>query len=144
MNNACLLEFEERKRRLCDVIAMRQPDRIPISPKMGTYYCRAYGVSVYEVMKDVRNVEPAIVQFINEFHPDYVRLPVLYPIDPLEVLESTFIKWPGPTCGLPLNGSFQVLDGTYLSEDEFDDFIFDPTHFILTRILPRKNKALKG
>lgn len=144
MNQANDQQFEERKRRLGDVIAVRKPDRIPISPKMGTYYCRAYGVSVYEVMKDIRNVEPAIVQFINDFQPDYVRLPVLYPIDPLELLESAFIKWPGPTCQIPLNASFQVLDGTYLFEDEFDDFIFDPTHFILTRILPRKNKALKG
>jgi len=144
MNAAATQQFDERRKRLADVIAVKTPDRIPISPKMGTYYCRAYGVSVYEAMKDIRNVEPAIVQFITDFQPDYVRLPVLYPIDPLEQLESTFIKWPGPACQLPLNGSFQVLDGTYLSEDEFDDFIFDPTHVILTRILPRKNKALKG
>jgi len=136
--------FEERKRRLRDVIAVRQPDRVPISPKMGTYYCREYGVSVYEVMKDVRNVEPAIVQFVKDFRPDYVRLPVLYPIDPLEQLDCNFIKWPGPTHQLPLNSSFQVLDGTYIEDEEIDDFIFDPTHFILTRVLPRKNKALKG
>lgn len=136
--------YGERKKRLSDAIAVRKPDRVPISPKMGTYYCRAYGISVYEAMKDIRNIEPGVVQFIKDFQPDYVRLPVLYPIDPLEQLESSFIKWPGPTHQIPLNSSFQILDGTYIEDDEFDDFIFDPTHFILTRVFPRKNKGLKG
>ena len=95
-------------------------------------------------MKDIRNVEPGVVAFLNDFKPDYFRSPVLYPIDPLEQLESTFIKWPGPTHGLPLNSSFQILDDTYLEDDEFDEFVFDPTHFIITKLLPRKNKALKG
>jgi hypothetical protein len=144
MNHTNQQFFEERKRRLRDVIAVSEPDRVPISPKMGAYYGQAYGVSVYESMKDIRNLEPAIIQFAKDFQPDFVRLPAIYPMDPLEQLQSTFIKWPGPTCQLPLNSSFQVLDGTYLLDDEFDDFIFDPTHFILTRILPRKNKALKG
>jgi hypothetical protein len=136
--------YEERKKRVSDAIALKKPDRVPISPKIGTYYARAYGISVYEIMKDIRNVEPGVVAFLNDFKPDYFRSPVLYPIDPLEQLESTFIKWPGPTHGLPLNSSFQILDDTYLEDDEFDEFVFDPTHFIITKLLPRKNKALKG
>lgn len=136
--------YDERKKRVRDALALKKPDRVPISPKIGTYYARAYGISVYEIMKDIRNVEPGVVQFLNDFKPDYFRSPVLYPIDPLEQLESTFIKWPGPTHQIPLNSSFQIVDGTYLEDDEFDEFLFDPTHFIITKLLPRKNKALKG
>ena len=36
-----------------------------------------------------------------------------------------------------------MMDGTYLEEDEFDEYLRDPTHFMLTKVLPRKYKALE-
>jgi hypothetical protein len=136
--------YEERKKRVSDAIALKKPDRVPISPKIGTYYARAYGISVYEAMKDIRNIEPGVVSFLNDFKPDYFQSPAFYPIDPLEQLDPVYIKWPGPKHGLPLDSSYQILDGTFLEDDEYDEFLSDPTHFIITKILPRKNKALKG
>ncbi len=137
-------EYDARKKRMVDTFSLNIPDRVPISPKMGMYYCNEYGVSVYEAMKDMRNLIPAVSRFLEDFDPDYVRLPAMYPLDPLETLEPTFIRWPGPDHNLSRTSSFQLLDETYLLDDEFDEFLLDPTHFILTKLLPRKSKALKG
>ena len=136
--------FAEKWARLESAINLKEPDRVPFAPKIALYYCYNYGVSVYDVMKDFRNAEPAIRSFIKDFDPDLVWAPPVYPIDPLDALGSTMIHWPGPDHKLPLTSSFQHLDGTYMEDDEFEEFITDPTHFLMTKVLPRKHKNLKG
>lgn len=54
------------------------------------------------------------------------------------------MRWPGPEHHLSLESSFQIKDGCYLEDDEFEEFLLDPTHFLLTKFYPRKNRALKG
>ena len=36
-----------------------------------------------------------------------------------------------------------MMDGTYLRDEEFDEFLLDPTHFLLTKVFPRKYRALE-
>lgn len=137
-------KYELKKKRLADATALKEPDMVPLAPKMGCYYGTAYGISFYDIMMDVRNAIPGIKQFLDEFDPDMVWSPVVYPILPMEALGTNYIKWPGSTHNLPLNSSFQIMDGSYVNDDEFLEFAQDPTHFILTKVFPRKHKNLKG
>ena len=134
----------QRNKRLDDAIALKEPDRVPFMPKMSGFYMYGYDISYYDVMKDARNMERGVRSFIREYEPDAVNLAALYGIDALEALDTTFLRWPGPTCGLPLDASFQHLDATYLEDEEYEEFIMDPTHVMLTKLLPRKYKRLKG
>ena len=136
--------YNEKLARLDAVINLDTPDRVPFAPKVGLYCCYNYGVSAYDVMKDYRNAEPAVRAYLKDLDPDLAWTPPVYPIDPLEALGSNVIRWPGPEHKLPLNSSFQHLDDTYLEDEEFDEFLLDPTHFILTKVLPRKYKNLQG
>ena len=136
--------YAEREKRINDAIAMREPDRVPIAPKMGMYYGQAYNVSFYDVMMDTRNIIPAVDSFLNDFQPDAVWSPFVYSIPALEALGTNFIHWPGPVHKMALDSQFQILDGCYLFDDEFSEFVHDPTHFILTKALPRKHDNLKG
>ncbi len=137
-------EYDARKKRLDDALALKEPDMIPIAPKVGMFYGTGYGTSYYDVMMDIRNAIPGLRAFLQDYKPDLVWSPVVYPIPPMEALGTNYIKWPGPTHNLPLTSPYQILDGTYVEDDEFLEFASDPTHFILTKILPRKHDNLKG
>ena len=136
--------YEERLGRLTKALSLEEPDRVPFAPKLGLYTCNFDQVNVYSVMKDYRFVTQGIKSFVDAYSPDILWPPAVYPIDTLEVLGTNMIKWPGPTHGLPLTSGFQHLDNTYLLDDEFRLFLNDPTHFIITKLLPRKHKGLKG
>ncbi|MEG2658311.1 MAG: hypothetical protein RSA04_03155, partial [Clostridiales bacterium] len=135
--------FAEKSKRINDVVALKEPDRVPFAPKVGNYYARGYNISMYDAMKDLRNITPGVKQFLEDFDPDLAWAPVLYPADPPEALESNYLKVPGPNSGLGLTESFQIGDVDYLYDDEYDEFLHDPTHFFITKVYPRKFKALE-
>ena len=121
--------FETRLARLRRAAALQEGDRVPFAPKLGNLMASAYGLSVYDTMKDVRTVIPCASRFLDKFQPDLVWPVSVFPLDPCEYLGAGYIRMPGPTHGLPLDASFQMMDGTYMEDDEFDEFLLDPTHF---------------
>lgn len=133
----------EKSQRIKDVVALKEPDRVPFAPKVGNYYARGYDISLYDAMKDIRNIGPGVYQFLEDFDPDLAWAPVLYPADPPEAMGSTYLKVPGPNSGLGLNESFQIGDKFFLMDDEYDEFLHDPSHFMLTKVYPRKFKELE-
>ena len=62
----------------------------------------------------------------------------------MEVLETDYIKWPGATHGLRLDAGFQILDRTFLEEDQYDEFLKDPTAFLFNKVYSARHKKLKG
>ncbi|WP_028308603.1 uroporphyrinogen decarboxylase family protein [Desulfitibacter alkalitolerans] len=135
--------FKERSQRIKDVVALKKPDRVPFAPKIGNYYARGYGISMYDAMIDIRNIIPGVEGFLDDFEPDLAWAPVMYPIEPMEAMDCQYVKWPGATHNLPLNDSFQLLDKCFLEDDEYDEFLLDPTHFFITKVYPRKFKDLE-
>ncbi|MCL2826667.1 MAG: hypothetical protein FWD72_04600 [Eggerthellaceae bacterium] len=140
MNQA---KFDEKKARLDATIALTEPDRVPFSPKVGHFYCEGYGVHIYEAMKDLRTVFPGVLQFLKDYDPDLVWSATTYSIDALDALGSLSLRRPGPGFGIPLDASFQFIDQTNMLDDEFDEFLRDPTHFTLTKLLPRRYSNLQ-
>ena len=134
----------QREERIKKVLNLEEPDRVPFAPKIGNYYARGYDISIYDAMKDIRNIWPGVKGFLEDFSPDLAWAPVLYPADPPELMQSTYLKCPGPNSGLPLNASFQIHDKCYLMDEEYKEFLHDPTHFFLTKVYPRKFDGLKG
>lgn len=136
--------FEERKNRVDIAANMGIPDVVPWVPSASGYYMLGYGISFYDFMQDPRTVKSGVRGFCREFEPNAASIPGFYNLDSLEILGTKFIKWPGPECGVPLDVSFQHIDMEALMEDEYEEFIADPTHTILTKMLPRSHEALKG
>lgn len=135
--------FQVRSQRIKDVVALKKPDTVPFAPKIGPYYARGYNISMYDAMMDIRNIIPGVTGFLDDFQPDLAWAPVLYPIEPMEAMNCQYIHWPGATHNLPLDASFQIIDKTFLEADEYDEFLFDPTHFFITKVYPRKFKDLE-
>ena len=51
-------------------------------------------------------------------------------------------KWPGH--GLGDDNMYQYVDGEYMKAEEYDEFICDPSDFMLRKWAPRQFKALAG
>ena len=136
--------FEERLNRLRATVSFEKTDRVPIAPKIGSLYASAYGLNMFDVMINARLFESGIRQFFERYQPDMAWIPLNYPIIPMETLDTQHIRWPGGGFGIPLTKGHQILDGTYIEDDEFSEFAFDPTHFIMTKLYPRKLKGLSG
>lgn len=134
----------KRQKRLDDAVALKEADMVPIAPKTGYYFATGYGISYYDVMMDLRNILPGLNAYLDTYDPELVWSPILYPIPPMEALGTTFIKWPGARHNLPLNVPFQIMDKTFVEDDEILEFAHDPTHFILTKVFPRKFSNLAG
>ena len=137
-------DYKVRQKRVHAATALTEGDRVPIAPKLGFFYGSAYGIPSYATLMDVRNSIPGVKAYLEEFDPDIVWPPAVYPGLASLALGSEFLKLPGFEHGIGLNESYQYLDGEYMSEDEYGEFCFDPTHFILTKWFPRRNKNLAG
>ncbi|MCL2165442.1 MAG: hypothetical protein FWH55_13890 [Oscillospiraceae bacterium] len=144
MTEQAKIRMAEKSKRVEAATKMEVPDKIPFGPLTGYYPAGAYGISYYDLMIDPRHAIPGIKQFIADFDPDMAMPPVAYCIPACETSGATFLRWPGPTFGISNFASFQVLDQTYLHDDEYDEFLKDPTGFQIRKILPRRHAKLKG
>jgi uroporphyrinogen-III decarboxylase len=133
-----------RDDRLNKVISLNKADHVPFAPIISGFYMYGYDISPYDAMADARNLIPGVLGYLRDYEPDAIFLPGLYGSASLETMGTSFIKWPGPDNGLPLNSPFQHIGDTYMRDEEYPEFIQDPTHFTLTKLLPRKHKNLAG
>lgn len=136
--------IEKREKRIADVVALREPDRVPFAPKVNLIYAQAGGIDAYEAMTDLRNMKQGVVNFLSKYESDLFWTPAAYPINVMEVLDTKAVNWPGASRGLPLTEGFQITDITYMEEDEYDEFLHDPTRFFIKKIFPRRHGKLQG
>lgn len=136
--------LEQRIARVDAAVALREGDRVPMAPKIGMAYAQTAGIDRYEALNDARLLRPGVEKFLRTYPCDLFWAGSGYPIPMMETLGTTAIRWPGATCGVPLNQGFQIVDGTYMEEDEYDEFLRDPSHFCMTKVFPRKHKKLAG
>ena len=136
--------IDKRKKRVADVIALKEPDRVPFAPAIGTAYLEYSGISRYEAMMDFRNFKQPLTDFLTRYEVDLFWAPTIYPAHVMEALGTEYIKWPGPSSGIPNNAGFQITDKTFLEEDQYDEFLRDPTAFLFNKVYPARHKNLRG
>lgn len=136
--------MERRIARMSAALAHTEGDRVPFAPKVGLSYAQAADISAYEALVDLRNLKPGVENFLRRYESDLFWAPSAYPINVMEVLGTTAIRWPGATWGIERNKSFQVCDATYMEEEEYDEFLQNPGHFLMTKVWLRKHTKLKG
>jgi len=80
---------------------------------------------------------------VMDFDVDVYSNPfdVIAPGPLLDILDDRRFKWPGH--GVPINKTFQYVEGEYMKVDEYDAFITDPTDYILRTHIPRVLGALE-
>lgn len=137
--------FAEREKRITDAIELRQPDRVPIVLNSLFWHARYAGLTCREAMYDYDALTEATRQALLEFAPDAYVLPhPMLALGPtMDIIGYRQLKWPGHE-GLDPNVPFQYLDNEYMKADEYEDYLFDPTGFVLKKYLPRIASAFEA
>jgi hypothetical protein len=135
--------YAERLTRVRHTIALKRADRIPVFGPYQKYPYAFAGVSFRNAMEDYAVAREACHTFVDYFQPDLDFGPILaYPAKAMEILGWKAFKWPGH--GLADNAMYQYVDGEYMKAEEYDEFISDPSDFMLRTWAPRQFSALEG
>ena len=134
--------IEERERRIKDAVALKEPDRVPVMCIFGFFPARLAGITFQEAMYDYDKAMEAWVKATVEFEPDAYEDPFTgrFYGGVLDRIDYRQFRWPGH--GVGPNLSFQYVEEEYMKADEYDDFLFDYSDFMLRRYWPRIFGAL--
>jgi uroporphyrinogen-III decarboxylase len=134
--------FKERSARLADNIALRETDRAPYTFWPTFWPAKLGGITYKEAWYDIDKMVDATRDAIHLLEPDSFS-PLLFSFGPvMEAMGYKAMYWPGK--GVGDNVTFQYLDDEYVSAEEYDDYLFDPTGFYLKSYLPRIATAFEG
>ncbi len=132
-NNAA---YDERLKRLEDNVALKETDRVPFIYFSTFWAARLQGLTFAQMMYDVDKYIGVSKQAIAMLQPDAFSS-LLFAFGPtLGGLDYRPMKWPGGGEVADM-ATFQYLDQEFMTADEYDDYIFDPTGFYLHKYLPR-------
>lgn len=96
-----------------------------------------------DAMNDYALAREACHKFQDYFQPDLDFGPILaYPAPAMELLDIKWFKWPGH--GLDDNTMYQYIESENMTADEYDEFVYDPSHFLMAKWLPRSFPPLQG
>jgi hypothetical protein len=136
--------YDRRRQRIADAVALRVPDRVPLRLTFGFWGARQAGMTCQEAMYDARAFSAATRAAILKYRPDEATgSHALISIGPaLETLQFGGLVWPG--AGLPADVPYQYLDKEYMTPEEYDEYLYDPSGFILRKYIPRLCGAASG
>lgn len=135
--------YAERVKRVKDVVALQVPDRVPVFGPYQLYPYTFAGVTFKDAMNDYALAREACHKFVDHFQPDLDFGPILaYPAPAMQMLDVKWFKWAGH--GLGDHVMYQYMESENMTADEYDEFNYDPSHFMMSKWLPRSFPPLAG
>ncbi|MFZ0448500.1 MAG: uroporphyrinogen decarboxylase family protein [Desulfatiglandaceae bacterium] len=130
--------------RIKDAIQLKKtPDRVPVTilPSMFPYINA--GMTVEEAMYDYDKCTAAFKKFMLEFQPDMnIGASAPGPGKFFEILDYKLYSWPGH--GVKPEHCYQCNEKEYMTAEEYDLLITDPSFYFRNFYLPRVFGALGG
>ena len=134
--------YQEKATMIRDVVQMKHlPTRVPVAPSIGYFPLEYAGISHYQMMYDQEALIGAWQKFCDDFDPDIFRGPGGMAGRVFDLLDFKLYRWPGH--GLPRESEFQYIEGEYMTADDYQDLIDDPTGWFMTVYFPRIFGALE-
>jgi hypothetical protein len=130
--------YRERGKRINDAVQLKVPDRVPFFPATHLYAAKYTGMTLEEAFYDADKWFAANKKMNIDLEPDLYfpgGLAIMAPGQAFEAVDFKQIKWPGH--GVPSNHTFQFVEGEYMTADEYDAFLNDPTDFAIRTYMPR-------
>jgi hypothetical protein len=135
MDKAAEQAFREREQRLKDAVALKAPDRVPISIGLNYHPAKMAGTTTWTAYYDFPSWKKIYVEAAKHYQPDRVFVVPNQSGNVLEALDIKQMRWPGH--GVSRYSTHQFVEGEYMKEDEYDLFLNDTTDFLIRRYLPR-------
>ena len=126
--------YTAREKRINDAIALAKPDCVPIALTFASFEAQYTGTPMIDYLNDVDKHLAANLKTNEDFAPDMASPPMFF--GPMcATLDCKVLKWGG--YGLPPTSPYQYVEGEYMTEDEYDHFLFDISDFIVRKYWPR-------
>ncbi|UCG88749.1 MAG: uroporphyrinogen decarboxylase [Gemmatimonadota bacterium] len=134
--------YRKRTQMIKNVVQLKKPERVPVMPWAGVYPAEYGGITVQEAMYDYEKLGDAWKKFNADFVPDcLVSAALIGPGKAFDMLDVKNYHWPGH--GTPAGTSYQCVEGEYMTADEYDLLIADPSNYFMRSYLPRVLGALE-
>jgi len=140
--------FKERNQRVSDSIALKEPDRVPITPMAHFFASEVKGISKRDAMYHPEKLAQAAVEIFSPLNWDQVPpLITVFSGELFDILGMKVYKWPGAAdqeqC-LQDHQPFQFVEGEYMKANEYEEVLSDPTGFAIRKLIPRHFSNFKG
>lgn len=134
--------YQERLNRYVTAMDVGKPDRVPIRLNLSEFLAKYAGYTLQEVYYQMdKNIESSN-KFIQDFDVDTVPGPPSLWMGGLhDATGAKYLKFVGRE--LDKDKQFQFLESDYMKAEDYDDFIENPTKWILTTLLPRLHTEFK-
>jgi len=130
--------YKARAQRLIDVYNVKEPDKLPVNLPIGDLPLRMAGLNAHTSMYEPEKAIEACKKF-NEKYMDELEVfagSMGMSGKALEMLDYKLYFWPGR--GIPESApGWQFIEGEYMTADEYDELILDPTDFWIRKYMPR-------
>jgi len=135
--------YDERLKRALDAATLKVPDRVPVFGPYQKYPYTFGGLTFKQAMNDYDLARQACHKFVDYFQPDLDFGPIFaYPAKAMDLFGWKAFKWPGQD--LADDVMYQYVEGEYMTAEEYDEFIFDPSDFMLRKWAPRQFSSMEG
>ncbi|MCK4274199.1 MAG: hypothetical protein KAW90_04855 [Dehalococcoidales bacterium] len=132
----------EREKRITDAIRLRIPDRVPIICAMGYFPTKYTGVPCAAAYYDYDAWYDAYQKTLRDFQPDMIFQQGFMPGKALEILNPKQMRWPG--YGVEPYQGHQAIEIDNMKADEFDQYMNDPSDYMLRVFMSRTSENLEG
>jgi len=129
--------LKERTARFERAISLEPNDRIPVISSFSFFAAKYAGYTPAEVMFDAQKMKEAWIKTHIDFNIDAYSNPfgLHFTGSILTLLDYKQLKIPGR--GIDPNHTYQFVEGEYMKASEYDNFLFDPTDFVIRTYWPR-------
>ena len=136
--------YRERITRIRKAYDIEPADRIIADLGMGAgeYALHRKGLTGIDILYHPEKLHDPIIEFNNEFQPDLAVRTMSYAGPVMDMLGLETYVWAGQK--LPDHLTIQMVEGEYMTGDEYKEFIADPSGFFLRKYIPRMFSKLGG
>jgi len=135
-------EYLAREKRFNDAVGLKRPDRVPMATMPISFMTRYAGLTDAEAFYDYERTAEAWAKTTADFDFDITGSPLMMmPGSVMELLGMKTFKWPG--YNLDENLPYQFVENEYMTAEEYEALLRDPSDFTVRFLLPRMAGALE-
>jgi uroporphyrinogen-III decarboxylase len=128
--------FQEREKRIKDVVELRVPDKVPLRFSLAYFPAKYCGITTKAAFYDSKQWKEACKKTLVDFDADcYLPSTGGGVGQAMEILGVRTMKWPGH--GVSDYSSHQSIEMEPMKQEEYDEFMADPSDFIMRKFIPR-------
>ena len=137
-SKACEEKYNEREKLFSDTVALKQTSRVPVTPLIMYLPLTLYGgVTTEDALTDLSLLEGNWLRFYEEYQPDLCWEPGTFVNLPgSEILGCRYYRWPVKDLNDP-NAPYQIKEEECMFQDEYKEFVEDPSAFMFRKLMPR-------